>query len=75
MKGKNKHRGANADLKAECRENGIEWVEVAKYLKVSEKDLIRRLNRGDVTPAFRRQIQKAIRACKSRPEDFYWSLY
>ena len=61
----------NADIKAKLRYFGIEWEEIAIYLKIPMKDLVRRLNEKEATPIFRRKLYKAIESISQRPEDFY----
>ena len=61
----------NADIKAKMAFYGVEWQEVALYLKIPMKDLVRRLNGKEATPQFRRNLLKAIDSISRRPEDFY----
>ena len=61
----------NADIRRRMDFYGIEWVEVARYLYIPLKDLTRRLNSKKVTPAFRRNLLKAIDCISQRPEGFY----
>ena len=61
----------NADIKARMRLSGIEWVEVATYLKIPMKDLVRRLNSREVSPVFRRKLMQAIDVISRRSEFFY----
>lgn len=61
----------NAEIKAKMRLAGIEWVEVATYLKIPMKDLVRRLNSREVSPVFRRKLMQAIDVISRRPETFY----
>lgn len=53
------------------RLNGIEWVEVARYLNMPMKDLTRRLNGKQATPQFRKHLEEAIDKISRRPETFY----
>lgn len=53
------------------RINGVEWIDVARFLGMNMKDFIRRLNKKQATQAFRRNILHAIDKISQRPEDYY----
>lgn len=53
------------------RMNGVEWIDVARFLGMNMKDFIRRLNGKQATPAFRRNLLHAIDKISQRPEDYY----
>lgn len=61
----------NEEIRRKMALYGIQWEEVARYLKVPMKDLVRRLNSKEVTPIFRRNLLKAIEAVRQRSETFY----
>ena len=61
----------NADIRRKANYYGVEWQEIAVYLQIPMKDLVRRLNEKQVTPAFRRNLLKAIDSIRKRPEEFY----
>ena len=61
----------NDDIRQKMRLFGIEWLEVARYLDMPLKDLTRRLNVKEVTPAFRKRLLKAIESISQRSETFY----
>ena len=61
----------NADIKQTMQENGIEWLEISRYMHMPMKDLVRRLNSKTVSSAFRRHLMQAIKVISSRSETFY----
>lgn len=61
----------NADLKLRIRQNGLEWDELSRELRIPMKDLVRRLNKKEISPLFRRRILEAIDHLSQRSEFFY----
>lgn len=61
----------NAEIRRKMALYGVEWEEVARYLQIPMKDIVRRLNTKEATPLFRRNLLKAIDAIRQRSETFY----